>query len=563
MAIDRPASVRIAHQERLVGHTLAFALGSGFAAPAIVADAVAHDRGVDGGRIEAHAVEAVAPDLVAVDGDLVRGLVVALDVVLEIAVAAVVADAVAAHRIGPDRVADGNAVAAVAVERAVGKQPAAAADARDALRRDVEADFVVLAHHARAHHQAVGTPVGNAVAVVDAVAAGDLDAARRRPLALLQLDEDAVGGIADADAVVERQALDRPPAADADADARAAGLPAIVEASAVHRHDVFEHRVLQVIAAKAGGGRIEDVDVAEGAAHHVLEVKPLGARVVLPGLHPRALDLEIGEGAIGEMVRGAGAIQLFVKARQRHRLPAHRIGEHEARRAGARADQRDAASPDGHLIGDQVIARRYIDHARPVVARELASEALDERSKRGLVVGYAVADEAVLARVADVVFLIDSGQRQVHGSPFCKRCSWLESSEEERHDPGRCRGDACRRIQRLCTVLSVEADPPDDRLHRRRLGGSRRPSARARARAAARPAARLRVPPRQRGRRGDGSDRQGAGRWLHPLLLRFRSAHGGAARRQDRLRPVQVVHAAGPRVRQRQPAGGASVDALP
>ena len=107
-----------------------------------------------------------------------------------------------------------------------------------------------------------------------------------------------------------------------------------------------------------------------------------------------------------------------------------------------------------------------------------------------------------------------------------------------------------------------QADPRGHRLRAGRIGGRRHPAARAGARAAARPADHHREQARQRRRRGDGVHRQGADRRLHAVLLRQRPAHGRAAPVQGRLRHPQVVHASRPRLRQRQPAGGASVDAV-
>ena len=110
--------------------------------------------------------------------------------------------------------------------------------------------------------------------------------------------------------------------------------------------------------------------------------------------------------------------------------------------------------------------------------------------------------------------------------------------------------------------LSQQADSHTDRLCPGRLGGRRRPPARAGARAAARPAAHHREQAGQRGRRGDGVHGQGAGRRLYALLLRQWTANRGAPPLQGGVQQPHVVHPPRPRLRQRQPAGGASVDAV-
>ena len=160
----------------------------------------------------------------------------------------------------------------------------------------------------------------------------------------------------------------------------------------------------------------------------------------------------------------------------------------------------------------------------------------------------------------------DAGARGAGADPQWWAISPTPSAHWRRsHDPPRC---ACRpfaaslcRLARAGAGLPEQADPADDRLYRGRLGRSRRAPARARARAAARPAAGVRIPPGQRRRRRDGGDRQGAGRRLHALLLRQRPAHRRAAPQQGRLQQHHLVHASRPRVRQRQPARGASLDA--
>src|SRR5207302_3447240 len=136
---------------------------------------------------------------------------------------------------------------------------------------DAEADLVVVAEDARDDHQSVRAPVGDAVAVVDAVRAEDLDAARARRFSLLQLDEDAVARVAGADAVDDVEPLDAAPAADADADAGAARLAAAVLPAAALGDHALDGAVLQVVAAEPGRGAVVDVEVTEHGAHHVLQ----------------------------------------------------------------------------------------------------------------------------------------------------------------------------------------------------------------------------------------------------------------------------------------------------
>src|SRR5881394_805758 len=200
---------------------------------------------------------------------------------MAIAIATVVADAVSAQRVGAGGTVQGNAVLAVAVEHTAGEQAAPPGDACDAASGNIEAGFAVLEHHAVADDQAVRAPIGNAEAIAGAMAAEDLQSARRRPHALLQLEKDAVRGVVGGDAVGDIGALDPVPAADADADPRAAGLVAAIHAAAAHRIDALEHAVLEEVAAQAGGRGVVDVEVTERGAHHELQVEALGARLVL------------------------------------------------------------------------------------------------------------------------------------------------------------------------------------------------------------------------------------------------------------------------------------------
>ena len=126
-----------------------------------------------------------------------------------------------------------------------------------------------------------------------------------------------------------------------------------------------------------------------------------------------------------------------------------------------------------------------------------------------------------------------------------------------------CRAHARARLWRAPGAgLSQQADPRGHRLRPGRIRGRRHPTACQGARAAARPADHHREQARQRRRRGDGVHRQGAGRRLHALLLRQRTAHGRAAHGQGRLPQPQFVHPARPRLRQRQHAGGTPVHAV-
>ena len=80
------------------------------------------DRRIERRRAKVHAVERVHPDLVALERELAHRRRIVLDVVLVVAEAAVLADAVAAYRVRAARVADADAVAAIAVEYAVGEE---------------------------------------------------------------------------------------------------------------------------------------------------------------------------------------------------------------------------------------------------------------------------------------------------------------------------------------------------------------------------------------------------------------------------------------------------------
>ena len=176
-----------------------------------------------------------------------------------------------------------------------------------------------------------------------------------------------------------------------------------------------------MVAAEAGRCTAVDVQVAEHRAHHVLQVKRLRVRVVFRQLHTRAVDLKIHEAAVGEMVLDVGAVELLVEARKRHRFAAvARIGEEKARGAGARANERDAALPDGGRIRDQVFTRRTVDDPRPAIARDFLPEPLDQRRERRLVVGAAVAEQAVLAGVAGVRAGVEAKDRHVHAGSTCK-----------------------------------------------------------------------------------------------------------------------------------------------
>src|SRR4051812_12325057 len=310
---------------------------------AIAADAVAGQAGIQRLAVKADAVAAVAEDIVTVERDLHRPVFMLLHRPVPVAVAAVVADAIAAQRVRAGRAVEGDAVLPVAVHHAAAHQAAAAGEAGGAAPGDVEARFAVLDHEALRHHQPVGAPVRDAEAVRRTVAAEDLDAARRRPFALLQLDEDAVRGVVAGNAVGDVGALDAAPAADADADPGAAGLLTVVQAPAVHGVHALEHAVLQEVAAQARRGGVVDIKIAERGTHHELEVESLGARLVLVELHPGAVDLEVEEAAVVERPVAARPMLLAREAGERDRLAV--ALEHEARRPFARADEGHAASP--------------------------------------------------------------------------------------------------------------------------------------------------------------------------------------------------------------------------
>ena len=203
----------------------------------------------------------------------------------------------------------------------------------------------------------------------------------------MQLEEDAVGRVAVRDAVGDIGALDPFPAADADADSGAAQVIASVQPPAIHRVNALDDAVLEVVAAKAGPCRVVDVEVAEGRANHELKIETFGVRIVLVELDPRAVDFEVEEHAVGEMIVTARAVMLRGKARERHRLVAL---EQEARRAFSRADERDSASPHRRLAGNAIDARRAVDHARPAVACAGAAKLVYQRRERRLVVRLSV-----------------------------------------------------------------------------------------------------------------------------------------------------------------------------
>src|SRR3954466_655987 len=146
---------------------------------AVAADTVAGEADVDGLAVEADAVAAVAVDVVAVEDDLARRVFLLLHFPVPVAVAAVVADAVAAQGVRAGRAVEHDAVLAVRVEHARAQQAAAPGDARRAASGAVEARFAVLEHQAVGDDQPVGAPVGDAEAVAGAMAAEDLQAARR------------------------------------------------------------------------------------------------------------------------------------------------------------------------------------------------------------------------------------------------------------------------------------------------------------------------------------------------------------------------------------------------
>src|ERR1051325_9294757 len=281
--------------------------------------------------------------------------------------------------------------------------PPAPRPARGAAARDVEPRLAVLDHQAVRHDEAVGAPIGNAEAVAGAVAAEDLHAARWRPHVPLQLEEHPVGRVAVGDAVGDVRALDSFPAADPDPDAGAAGLLAAVEASAAHGVDPLEDAVAEMVAAQPGRGDVVDVEIAERGAHHVLEVEPLGARVVLVERHPRTVDLEVEKHAVRKMVLAACAVLQPGEAGQCDRGSV--ALQNETRRAFAGAGERDAAAPGRGRAGDAVRPGRAKDDARAAVRLARAAELVDQRGERRLIVRLAVAFQAVLAGVADPVFV--------------------------------------------------------------------------------------------------------------------------------------------------------------
>src|SRR5581483_4308333 len=246
----------------------------------------------------------------------------------------------------------------------------------------------------------LGSPIRNAKPVPGRVAGDDLDAARRRPVLALQLDEDAVGAVVDGDAGDHGQALDRTPAADADTDARAAHLLAVVLASAVLRVDRFDHGVLQEVAAQSGARRVVNVEVAKPRAHEVLKSESFRERIVSLEIDFRAVDLEGSKGTVRQVVLPARAV-LLRRERREHdgSVRFSGVGEHEARRARSRADEGDAAAPHDALIPDGIYARRAVDHARYTVRGVRGAELLDQRRQRRLVVRNAVTGDAVVTGV--------------------------------------------------------------------------------------------------------------------------------------------------------------------
>src|SRR4051812_7562561 len=259
------------------------------------------------------------------------------------------------------------------------------------------------------------------------MAAEDLQAARRRPHVLLQLEEDAVGGIAVRDAVGHVGALDSVPAADTDADSSATRLLSVVQAPAMHRVYAFEDAVLQVIAAKPGRCNVVYIEIAEGGAHHELKVETLRPRVVFRELDTRAVDLEVEEHAVGQVVLPARAVLLLREARQGDRLAV--AFQDEPSYTLPRSGERDAALPYGRLAGNAVRPRRTVDNSRAAVFPAFAPEFFHERCQSGLVIHLSVACQAVVARVPDfagVVDLMVAQQRLIHAPVQQSSCRTLE-----------------------------------------------------------------------------------------------------------------------------------------
>ena len=133
------------------------------------------------------------------------------------------------------------------------------------------------------------------------------------------------------------------------------------------------------------------MQVAERRAHHVLQVESLGARIVFLELDLRAVDLERRERAVGEMMVSARAVVLFDEAGERDRFVGLAgVGEHEARRACARAEERDTASPHRGRIAQQIDPGGAIDHSRTSIGCAGTAELIDQRGERRLIVGDAV-----------------------------------------------------------------------------------------------------------------------------------------------------------------------------
>src|SRR3954447_23522502 len=169
----------------------------------------------------------------------------------------------------------------------------------------------------------------------------------------------------------------RPPPADA--DPRPARLLAVVEPAAPLGQDGVDDRVLQEVAAEPGRGGVVHPDVPEATAQHVLQAQALGEWVVLVQVHARAVALEAGEGAVGQMIVRPGTVLRGGEPHQRGRGPrCTRVGQQEAGRGHPGAHQRDPGAPHRRGVLDAVVPRRHGDDPCPSVVRARVTEPIDQ-----------------------------------------------------------------------------------------------------------------------------------------------------------------------------------------